>query len=159
MDRVFRKEIFRESLRFTTHLEAFYYLEGEKEGFDICNVLNISYGGICIKLYSHDKIKVGSGINCGLIYKWKPINVKGVFKWTRKVGKCYLCGIELTKAVDVFTIIKCCYGGASKKEQICHCNYFIRAFCKLKKCFSQKTRNIKEVSHKEKITSLINDLA
>jgi hypothetical protein len=100
---------------------------------------------------------VGSRINFGLIYKWKPINAKGVFKWTRNVGQCYVGGIELTKAVDVFTVIKCYNGGTSKKEQEYHCNYFIRAFCKIKKCFSKNKRNIKEISHKEKITCLIND--
>jgi hypothetical protein len=151
------KEKFRESLRLPTYLKAFYYLDGEKEGFDMCNVLNISYGGICIKLYSHDKIKIGARINFGLIYKWKPISVKGALKWTRNVGKCYVGGIELTKALDVFTVIKCYNGGTSKKEQEDHCNYFIRAFCKIKKCFSKNKRNIKEVSHEEKVTCLIND--
>ena len=137
MNRVSKKAKFRESLRFPTYLKAFYYLDGKKEGFDICNVLNISYGGVCIKLYSHEKIKIGTRINVGLIYKWKPIRVKGVFNWTRNLGKCYVGGIELTKALDVFTVIKCCNVVTSKREQEDHCNYFIRAFCKIKKCFAK----------------------
>ena len=86
------------------------------------------------------------------------MSAKGELKWIRSVRKCDVGGIQLTKELDVFTVIKCYNGGTGKKEQEDHCNYFIRAFCKIKKCFSKNKRNIKDVSHPEKITCLINDL-
>ena len=143
MKKVSREKKLRKSLRFPTCLKALFYIDGKKEGLDNCSVSNISYEGVCVKLYSHDKIQIGTRINLGLIYKWKPISVKGVFKWTRNVGKCCVGGIELTKSLDVFTVIKCFNGGTGKKEQVDHCNYFMKAFYKIKKAFPTMSETLK----------------
>jgi len=98
----------RRFFRFPTNLKCLYYLEGDKEGLNKCNIFNISYEGLGIKFHTSDKIKIGLKIHFGIINKWEitPISVKGILKWIEDRDNYFVGGIELTKALDNITLTK-----------------------------------------------------
>ena len=103
------KEERRKFFRFPTNLMASYYLREEKENLEKCNILNVSYKGMCAKFYTLEKIETCSEIHLEIFSKRQstPINVNGILRWVGGGGFMpFVGGLELTESLESLQLIK-----------------------------------------------------
>ena len=98
----------RAYLRFSTRLNALYYVSDEHESLEKCDILNVSYGGLGVQFKHAGTFKYSSAINLGVVVKWQfmPISLKGTVKWLGEGVDHLFCGIELTVPLDNMTLLK-----------------------------------------------------
>lgn len=100
----------RKYRRFSTRLKAlyYYYVSGENEGLESCDVINVSYGGLGIQFKRAEEFKELSAINLGIMVKWQfmPISLKGRVKWLSEGLHPPVCGVELDGPLDNITLLK-----------------------------------------------------
>jgi len=94
--------------RFSTQLNALYFLNENSGEVKECTVINMSRKGIGIKLQLHEKIKVGSTIRLEVFIpgKMEPTNISGVLKWIEEKGDDSIAGIECIELLDEMNFSK-----------------------------------------------------
>jgi len=63
------------------------YSEGDKEEWKDCSVINISHEGMCVGVYSQEKIEIYSilQLEISVPEKKEPIAIMGTIMWVKKL--------------------------------------------------------------------------
>ena len=99
----------RRFFRFPTYLKASYYLGGDIENLEKCDILNVSYKGMGVKFYTLEKIETCSKIHLEVIPKRQStsINVTAILRWVGGGGFMpFVGGLELTESLESLQLIK-----------------------------------------------------
>jgi hypothetical protein len=88
--------------RFTTNLEAHFFLKGEKRGWKNCAVTTLGCGGVGIKFQHFEKVEVDSDLLLEIFSheECDPVGVKGMIRWVKREGCYFIIGIEVTSESD-----------------------------------------------------------
>ena len=92
----------RNSIRFTTNLNARYFSGESKGNGKKCTVINISRNGTGLKFCTPEKFGIGSNLMLEIFVPnaTDPINVKGIVRWIREGEKHFIGGVEVTLKSD-----------------------------------------------------------
>lgn len=98
----------RKHRRFATRLKALYYVSDAQEGLEKCEIVDVSYGGVGIRLNQAGDCKGSSAINLGVVVRWQlmPVSLKGRVKWTGNETNRLVAGVELDVPLDNMTLLK-----------------------------------------------------
>ena len=98
----------RKHVRYATRLKALYYLTDKQEGLEKCEIVNVSYGGLCLQCDKTAAIQDSCAINLGVVVKWQvvPISLKGRVTWLSEKLKRPFGGVELEAPLDNMTLLK-----------------------------------------------------
>ena len=105
----------RKFKRFPVQLRARYLVSSEKEWFN-CSIINISRGGMGIKVYLQESIPPGLILKFKIIVpkKVEPIETTGILKWIKELKgkKLFVGGVELFKkdSEDARVLVDYVYG-------------------------------------------------
>ena len=96
----------RKFVRFATTLSAEYSLKGSESGGGNCTVINISLNGAGLECEASDPIAVGATVVLKIFdsENKETVDAEGIVKWKKQTEKGFLCGIELTDALDKFSL-------------------------------------------------------
>ncbi len=96
----------RKFKRLPTNLKAEYSLQESTDGGKQCTVINISLNGAGLEFYAHESVDTGTKLLLKIFDQdgEKAFEAEGVVRWSKQGEKDFVCGIELTRALDKFTL-------------------------------------------------------
>ena len=96
----------RKFKRLPTNLKAEYSLQESTDGGKQCTVINISLNGAGLEFYAHESVEVGAKLLVKIFDQdgEKAFDAEGIVRWNKQGEKDFVCGIELTTALDKFTL-------------------------------------------------------
>ena len=96
----------RKFKRLPTNLKAEYSLKESTDAGKQCTVINISLNGAGLEFYAHESVDVGTKLLLKIFDQdgEKAFDAEGVVRWNKQGEKDFVCGIELTTALDKFTL-------------------------------------------------------
>lgn len=96
----------RKFKRLPTNLKAEYSLKESTDEGKQCTVINISLNGAGLEFYAHESVELGTKLILKIFDQdgEKAFDAEGVVRWSKQGGKDFVCGIELTTALDKFTL-------------------------------------------------------
>ena len=96
----------RRFVRFSTTLSAEYSLKGSEGERGDCTVINISLNGAGLECKASEPISVGATLVLKIFdaEKKETVATEGIVKWNKQTDKGFVCGIELTDALDKFSL-------------------------------------------------------
>ena len=96
----------RRFVRFTTTLSAEYSLKGSERGGGNCTVIDISLNGVSLECQASEPIALGATVVLKIFdaEKKETVGAEGLVKWNKQTAKGFVCGIELTDALDKFSL-------------------------------------------------------
>lgn len=86
----------RKSFRIDTHLEGYYYLNGQKGIEGTCAVVNYCHDGVGVVFKTPQNIDLGSTvvIRLALTAKARPLTIKGKLMWIQKTKDGFIGGVK-----------------------------------------------------------------
>ena len=96
----------RKYKRLPTNLKAEYSLTaGAAEGKQ-CTVINISLNGAGLEFYAHESVEIGTTLFLKIFDPdgEEAFDAEGIVRWSNQGEKDFVCGVELTTALDKFTL-------------------------------------------------------
>ena len=96
----------RKFKRLPTNLKAEYFLQGSTPDGKQCTVINISLNGAGLEFYAHESVEVGTNLLVKIFDQdgEKAFDAEGIVRWSKQGEKDFVCGIELTRALDKFIL-------------------------------------------------------
>jgi Tfp pilus assembly protein PilZ len=100
-----QREEGRLHIRFSTNLNARYFVKELGKQWGKCTVFDVSRKGMGITFHTAETIQVGSTINLEITVpsELEPMIVKGTLKWIKQENNEYSGGIELIEVLDEIT--------------------------------------------------------
>lgn len=100
-----QKEEQRLHIRFSTNLNARYFVKGLAKSWGKCTIFDVSRHGMGVRFQTSETIPMGSTINLEITVpsELEPMSVRGTLKWIKPGDKGYLGGIELIEVLDEIT--------------------------------------------------------
>ena len=98
----------RRFARFSVQLDGQYFLKEVKEGWQECEIIDVSRKGVKIRSHTSDKIAPGAQIILEVTVpgELEPLVLKGIVKWAQQEENDFTGGIELTEELDEITFSK-----------------------------------------------------
>jgi len=92
----------RKSKRFSTNLNAQYFLVESKGNGKECTVINVSSNGAGLEFYTPARIDIGSNLVLKIFAPkaTDPVTVKGIVRWVKQGEKDFVGGIEVVLKSD-----------------------------------------------------------
>ena len=96
----------RKFKRLPTNLKAEYSAKEHTNEVHQCTVINISLNGAGLEFYAHEGVVVGTTLLVKIFDHdgEKAFDAEGIVRWSKRGEKDFVCGIELTTALDRFTL-------------------------------------------------------
>jgi hypothetical protein len=92
--------------RLPTNLKAEYSLTAGRAEGKQCTVINISLNGAGLEFYAHESVEVGTTLFLKIFDPGgkDAFDVEGIVRWNKQGEKDFVCGVELTTALDKFSL-------------------------------------------------------